>query len=773
MAGMVFPSPALADGDPPATGTETPTPIVGAVTPGSTETSGGVGTTPTAEDSSASVSSTPTPAPSEGTETSTPSVEEVTPGSAETSEGVGVAPTVESTPTPALVEGTETSTPSAEEELSAEAGDIPGVIDALDNAGAVLVDEQGNSIPLAAESAAAALLAPDPVGCPAGVQPVSWGGTGIGCTVSYTSIQDAINDVAVVAGWTIYIDPGVFSQNINVNKSVTLQGSGVGVTIVRPSAASVVDLGCGAGSCASPANTVLYITADNVAIRDLTVDGDNTSMVSGTTVNGVDVNARNGIYGNDANNLVVEDTEIKNVYLRGIQVAYSDSVSIRNNVVDNVDGSLYSISVFNFGGGGMIENNTITRTGDGIALNWSTGTQVLNNTVSEMGTGIHTDNTQGSDVISGNTIFDGSTDPSYVPYGVFVFAPYQPVSVTNNTITNVGVGLAVSGNGYNDPLNTIAFTNNAVTAYNTGAYVTTDVWGYFFSDVSAQFNNNALTGGDYGFYLEASGPGENIGSASGYVYDCAAPSCALNVTGSGNSITGQNLFAATVATGDTSWFSGGVPVWYGTYNVDLRGNWWGQASGPNDTDSVKLGCNNSNILTNPAGSGGVISECILYDAWIASNPAAPGGGEGGNANSAALCQTREIILPVSEIKVFLSGLCGYEVILENVVFDQENASLMGELSKMLYPELTSALDSAAMLKYGVSIRVLKDGVPVQTLPLGANIRIVFPTTDGIVSQWMTPWAEVESEIVEDELVVRVGSQPSFEDGKWIYIVTDK
>ena len=41
---------------------------------------------------------------------------------------------------------------------------------------------------------------------------------------SYTSIQDAIDDEQVQDGWTIYIQEGIFSEQVEVNKNVRLRG---------------------------------------------------------------------------------------------------------------------------------------------------------------------------------------------------------------------------------------------------------------------------------------------------------------------------------------------------------------------------------------------------------------------------------------------------------------------------------------------------------------------------------------------------------------------
>jgi hypothetical protein len=652
------------------------------------------------------------------------------------------------------------------EELPTET--VSEVVEAMDEAGVVLADENGNPIPLATEVAAAALLFPDPIGCPPGIQPVSWGGTGTGCTSSYSSIQQAIDDVNVASGWTIYIDPGTFYENVTVNKSVTVQGSGMGVTIVHPAATNPNCGGAGGGSLCAGSSNVFLIQADNVTIRDLTIDGNNPLLSSGTTSNGVDVDARNGIITDHSNvalgtidGLEVANVEIKNIYLRGIYASDAGTFNIHDNVIDNVAGEYASIALFNYSGTGIFSNNTVSNANDGIAANWSTGTQFLNNTITNSGTGIHTDNTQASDVISGNTISNGSSNS----YGIFVFAPYAPVSVTDNTITNVDYGLTLSGNGFGDPLNTITFDNNKVTTNLIGAYITTDVWGYFFSDVSASFTNNVFTGGDYGFYLESNGAGEYYAPVN---YDCSGTGgdCVLDVSGSGNSITGQNLFAATTASGQLSWYNN-APSYYGIYNVDLRGNWWGNASGPLDVTAVPDGCGIS--LDNPSGLGGEVSECILYDLWLTSNPfvsTSGGGGGGGDDDppaknlpvfvSAAVlafaggpvsgdaspisCDSDKTTLSVGGVDVIFVGLCGYDVVLEEVTEDQAQ----------------SALNDGGKFLHGITITLLKDGVPVQSLPADAQITISFPVKDGIPMQWNGSWVEVKGAPVGDRLEVQGG-----------------
>ena len=74
------------------------------------------------------------------------------------------------------------------------------------------------------------------------------------------------------------------------------------------------------------------------------------------------------------------------------------------------------------------------------------------NTVTTSASGIHTDNAGDSggtaDTISNNTV----TNSTVFGYGIWVFVPYKTVTVQNNTVTNVDVGMASSdGSEYHRP----------------------------------------------------------------------------------------------------------------------------------------------------------------------------------------------------------------------------------------------------------------------------------------------------------------------------------
>ena len=188
---------------------------------------------------------------------------------------------------------------------------------------------------------------------------------------------------------------------------------------------------------------------NNVTITGLTLDGDNPTLTSGTVVGGADLDARNGIITNHLagtlTNLVVHHTTVKNIYLRGIYASSGGTFNFHHNTVQNVQADPASIAMFNFGGSGIFDNNNVSDANDGISSNHSTGCQYTNNTVTTSASGIHTDNANDGggvpDVISDNTV----TNSQAFGYGIWVFVPYKTVTLQNNTVTNVDVGVATFG----------------------------------------------------------------------------------------------------------------------------------------------------------------------------------------------------------------------------------------------------------------------------------------------------------------------------------------
>jgi hypothetical protein len=402
---------------------------------------------------------------------------------------------------------------------------------------------------------------------------------GTGC--QFTSIQAAIN--AAAPGATITIGHGNYYENVVVNKSVTLQGSG-SETVVYPASSMPV---CSPGSlCSGAASNIFLVQADNVTITNMRLRGDNPNLTSGVVRGGEDIDARNGIITNHAlgvyNNLVVSKVKVTGVYLRGIYASSEGTFNFNHDTVENVQGSEESIAMFNFGGSGVMASNTVASANDGISANWSRGTQFLTNVIRKSGSGVHTDNNGGfggvADLIKGNKVRECKVDG----YGIFVFAPDVSATVESNTITGCYVGLGAyggsSGQGPTFAANHVSGTGGQTTdpAGTYGAYLTTDQLGFAFGDVTATLTGNTFVHLGTGMFVTQTSP--TPGQPAGGQATISASNNSIQANGAG----------ANGGTGTT---------------VNAQNNWWGCAAGPN-----------------MGGACNTATGTVQYTPWLTAKP---------------------------------------------------------------------------------------------------------------------------------------------------------
>lgn len=396
------------------------------------------------------------------------------------------------------------------------------------------------------------------------------------------TITGAVNKA--LSGDTINVSAGTYIENVVVSKSLAINGAGQSRTIVEPSTSDPTGF-TSAGGAFNFNSTVFLIQASNVTISNLTINGDNPGLTSGVTCgsnmisNGgdaggwcknVDFDAGSGIF-TDQNitspilGLTVHDVTIKNVYYWALGTySVNGTFNFYNNTVEK--GADYSYGIFESEASGTISNNTILWVESAIQTNWTqTGLQITGNTISHSNWGILDGNTgsNGStDTISGNSVsscwgvsFFASGDSAL---GIFVFAPFGPVSVSSNTVSGCWTGLAsFASNGASAPL--VTFSGNTVNGQNAansiGALITTDKDGYGCQATNAAFSNNLIENNSTGFYTDET----NLNNWSGYD-DCSLPG-GLTMSANFNSIT--NI-----------WQSNALNT------IDATHNYWGAASGP-------------------------------------------------------------------------------------------------------------------------------------------------------------------------------------------------
>lgn len=404
-------------------------------------------------------------------------------------------------------------------------------------------------------------------------------GGGGGCA---TSIQAAID--AAQPGDVIAVHAGEYAENVTIDKPLTLAGANEERPVVRP-AISNPNPCPGSSLCGGTASNIILVQASNVTIHDLVLDGDNPSLTSGIVRGGADLDARNGIITNHLagvfQNLTVFSVTVRNVYLRGLYASTGGTFAFVGNRIDNVQGDYYSIGMFNFGGSGTMARNHVSRANDAISSNWSSGVRMIDNLVTESASGLHTDNSSGNDTIARNRVAHG--DPLTTgssTYGVWTFVAYAPITVRDNTVEDVDVGLATFGAA--DPVAPAqtSFVNNVVSGRRApgsiGVWVTTDQLGFGSSGVAAAFTHNVVTGFSDGFLLQ-SDPGNGIhvratcndirhtarSAAAGGAYQADAAGV-QDVSFESNNMTASAIGFANLAAG----------------TIDAQKNWWGCRAGP-------------------------------------------------------------------------------------------------------------------------------------------------------------------------------------------------
>ena len=340
-------------------------------------------------------------------------------------------------------------------------------------------------------------------------QTVLAGAATLNVPATYATISSAV--AAAGDGDTIFISAGTYVDNVIVNKRLTIAGAGP-ATVVIPAISNPDCAGAGGGSLCAGGSNVFLVQANDVTIRDLTIDGNNPNLTSGVSSGGIDVDARNGIiedfnYG-VIDGTTVHDVQVRNVYFRGIYASSGGSgFNIHHNTLSNIGGSENSLAIFAFGGSGTIAFNTIANSTGGISTNHSSGVEIAGNVVTNCASAIHTDNAGdlggSADVIHANTISDSPAGG----WGISVFVPYVAPIVKNNRVLNVEKGMALFGRGTN-PITTM-FEGNYIDggsrAGSIGVYMTTDQLGYGTSDTRLLLRANHILRNAEGVRIEQPG----------------------------------------------------------------------------------------------------------------------------------------------------------------------------------------------------------------------------------------------------------------------------
>ena len=162
---------------------------------------------------------------------------------------------------------------------------------------------------------------------------------------NFTRIQDAINNECAIEGDMILVYPGIYSENVVVNKSVTLKGIG------HP----IVDA-CGGGNA-------ITLCADGITLEGFNATNSGSSWEdAGIKV----ISSNNIIIGNSASN------NRNGIYLE----KSSNNVLLGNNFCNN---NWYGIHLWTSCNNSITGNNVSNNNGDGISLDGSRDNNIAGN----------------------------------------------------------------------------------------------------------------------------------------------------------------------------------------------------------------------------------------------------------------------------------------------------------------------------------------------------------------------------------------------------------
>ncbi|HJH28760.1 MAG TPA: hypothetical protein C5S51_03580 [Methanosarcinaceae archaeon] len=419
------------------------------------------------------------------------------------------------------------------------------------------------------------------------VNQTGWWYDGGSFNASITPIQFAINNAT--AGNLIYVYNGSYTENVNVNKQLTLHGEGADVVNV---------------TAALTSDHVFEVSVDYVNISGFNVTGATDADRAGFYLNGgqyCNISDNNvsgnycGIYLRDTsnNNTLTSNNANSNsigIYLR--TTCNNNTLTSNNANLNSNHGICLATSSNN-----TLTNNTANSNTYGISLTSSSNNTLTNNTANSNTYGIYLYSSSNN-----NTLTDNNADSN--TYGIYLRTTSNNNTLTNNTANTNTYGIHLRDTSNNNTLT----NNNADSNTNYGIYLLS-------SSNNTLTNNNADSNTIRGISLESSSnntlTNNNADSNSNGIYLLSSSNNTLtNNTANTNTngiylrlTSNNNTLTDNNADSNTNY---GIFLYFSSKNTLTDNN-----ADSNTIRGISLESSSNNTLTNNNADSNSNGICLL------------------------------------------------------------------------------------------------------------------------------------------------------------------
>ena len=375
---------------------------------------------------------------------------------------------------------------------------------------------------------------------------------------------------AAPPGGTVNVAPGIYHEQLVINKALTLAGP-------DPSMGeAIVDA---AGAAAAP---TLLITSSQVTVKLLTLQkGPGRGIQIGAT----------GFF--NLEDIIIERCTIREHDLSGIINVTSSAMEVVGCTIEN-NGSIPSFERI------------------GIFLRPHGETAIIDNSIHQNGDGIYAEGSDSGLLIEGNTIENEFSS------GITLAWDEQNVTIKNNSIRNCGLdGDELKGGIVIIQSLAEIITGNTIEDCRERGIVWVWVPSAGPEPAEILITNNRISGSSHdAIYLFSQGPGSFISPDPYALKPLISDNLLKENSGAGvfvaNAFLGNPTGTANPHLENNSIEGNG----WGVYNetattVDAVNNWWGESSGP------------FHPLLNPDGTGNPVSDRVDFIPWKEQPPLPP------------------------------------------------------------------------------------------------------------------------------------------------------